>query len=69
MGNKNGKVKEEMKNDRQEKRQENEERNRSTEELVKREPMKESPKMTKDDFELLKTVGKGSFGKVFQVIE
>ena len=55
MGNKNGK--------------ENEERNRSTEELVKREPMKESPKMTKDDFELLKTVGKGSFGKVFQVIE
>jgi len=36
---------------------------------VKREPMKESPKMTKDDFELLKTVGKGSFGKVFQVIE
>lgn len=29
--------------------------------------MEENKKMTKDDFELLKTVGKGSFGKVFQV--
>lgn len=35
--------------------------------MLKQEPMKETPKMTKDDFELLKTVGKGSFGKVFQV--
>ena len=35
--------------------------------VVKREPMKESTKLTKDDFELLKTVGKGSFGKVFEV--
>ena len=29
--------------------------------------MQENTKMTKNDFELLKTVGKGSFGKVFQV--
>ena len=29
--------------------------------------MEESVKMSKNDFELLKTVGKGSFGKVFQV--
>lgn len=36
---------------------------------MKREPMKESQRMTKNDFELLKTVGKGSFGKVFQVKE
>ena len=36
--------------------------------LQKREPLKESPKLTKNDFELLKTVGKGSFGKVFQVL-
>ena len=35
--------------------------------VVKREPMKESTKLTKDDFELLKTGGKGSFGKVFEV--
>ena len=31
--------------------------------MVPRQPMK----MTKNDFELLKTVGKGSFGKVFEV--
>ena len=29
--------------------------------------MQENAKMTKNDFELLKTIGKGSFGKVFQV--
>lgn len=29
--------------------------------------MEETPKMSKDDYELLKTIGKGSFGKVFQV--
>lgn len=39
----------------------------SNEIIVKREPMKETTKITKNDFELLKTVGKGSFGKVFQV--
>ena len=39
----------------------------SKEIIVKQEPMKESTKLTKNDFELLKTVGKGSFGKVFQV--
>ena len=43
------------------------------EEVIKNEhiqpqqPMQESKKLTKNDFELLKTVGKGSFGKVFQV--
>lgn len=67
MGNKNGKVEEEEMSEVQEKRKENDERSRSTEEMLKQEPMKETPKMTKDDFELLKTVGKGSFGKVFQV--
>ena len=30
--------------------------------------LKESPKLTVNDFELLKTIGKGSFGKVFEVI-
>lgn len=69
MGNKNGKVEEEEMSEVQEKRKENDERSRSTEEMLKQEPMKETPKMTKDDFELLKTVGKGSFGKVFQVRE
>ena len=39
----------------------------SKEIIVKREPMKENTKLSKNDFELLKTVGKGSFGKVFQV--
>ena len=39
----------------------------SKEIIVKQEPMKENTKLTKNDFELLKTVGKGSFGKVFQV--
>ena len=29
--------------------------------------LKESPKLTVNDFELLKTIGKGSFGKVFEV--
>ena len=35
--------------------------------IVQQKPMQENTKMTKNDFELLKTVGKGSFGKVFQV--
>ena len=35
--------------------------------IVQQQPMQENTKMTKNDFELLKTVGKGSFGKVFQV--
>ncbi|KAK8825058.1 protein kinase 2 [Blastocystis sp. ATCC 50177/Nand II] len=30
-------------------------------------PLKENPKLTVNDFELLKTIGKGSFGKVFEV--
>ncbi|KAK8796497.1 hypothetical protein WA588_000628 [Blastocystis sp. NMH] len=56
MGNKNGKE-----------RSTSEEASVVDEVLQKREPLKESPKLTKNDFELLKTVGKGSFGKVFQV--
>ncbi|KAK8830028.1 hypothetical protein WA556_000671 [Blastocystis sp. ATCC 50177/Nand II] len=39
----------------------------SKEILVERKPMEESTKLTKNDFELLKTVGKGSFGKVYEV--
>ena len=35
--------------------------------ILEQKPMEESVKMSKNDFELLKTVGKGSFGKVFQV--
>ena len=35
--------------------------------IAPRVAMKESPKMTVNDFELLKTIGKGSFGKVFEV--
>ena len=35
--------------------------------ILEQKPMEESAKMSKNDFELLKTVGKGSFGKVFQV--
>ena len=34
---------------------------------MQQQPMQENTKMTKNDFELLKTIGKGSFGKVFQV--
>ena len=30
--------------------------------------LKENPKLSVSDFELLKTIGKGSFGKVFEVI-
>lgn len=30
-------------------------------------PLKENPKMTVNDFELLKTIGKGSFAKVLEV--
>ena len=37
------------------------------ESVVPQQPMRETPKMTKNDFELLKTIGKGSFGKVFEV--
>ena len=40
----------------------------SKEILVERKPMEESAKLTKNDFELLKTVGKGSFGKVYEVV-
>ena len=39
----------------------------SKEAVLERKPMEESTKLTKDDFELLKTVGKGSFGKVYEV--
>ena len=39
----------------------------SREILVERKPMEGSTKLTKNDFELLKTVGKGSFGKVYEV--
>lgn len=35
--------------------------------MAPRVALKESPKMTVNDFELLKTIGKGSFGKVFEV--
>lgn len=37
------------------------------ESVMPQQPMQETPKMTKNDFELLKTIGKGSFGKVFEV--
>ena len=35
--------------------------------VVVAQPMKENTKLTISDFELLKTIGQGSFGKVFQV--
>lgn len=34
--------------------------------IVPQRPLEESPKLTINDFELMKTVGKGSFGRVFQ---
>ena len=35
--------------------------------IVVPQPMKENTKLTISDFELLKTIGQGSVGKVFQV--
>lgn len=37
------------------------------EEVVQRHPLKEDTKLTVNDFELLKTIGKGSYGTVFEV--
>ena len=34
--------------------------------IVPQRPLEESPKLTINDFELMKTAGKGSFGRVFQ---
>lgn len=37
------------------------------EKILPQKPMEENKKLTINDFELLKTVGQGSFGKVYQV--
>ena len=37
------------------------------EEIMPRQPMQENKKLTINDFDLLKTIGQGSFGKVLQV--
>ena len=43
------------------------EKPKEEEAVIPQEPLKENKKLTISDFELLKTVGQGSFGKVFQV--
>ena len=40
---------------------------KADETILPQKPMEENKKLTINDFELLKTVGQGSFGKVFQV--
>lgn len=37
------------------------------EDILPQQPLQENKKLTISDFELLKTIGQGSFGKVFQV--
>ena len=38
------------------------------EDSLPQQPLPENKKLTINDFELLKTIGQGSFGKVFQVV-
>ena len=38
------------------------------EDILPQQPLPENKKLTINDFELLKTIGQGSFGKVFQVV-
>ena len=44
-----------------------EEKPKSEEALAVKTAMQEHPKLTVNHFELLKTIGKGTFGKVFEV--
>ena len=44
-----------------------EQKEERTEEIKPRQPMQENKKLTINDFDLLKTIGQGSFGKVLQV--
>ena len=38
------------------------------EDILPQQPLQENKKLAISDFELLKTIGQGSFGKVFQVV-